>query len=347
MGMVDMGPVADEEFVVADGRDAQTTMATSQVPVGVVLGLSPSDGRQHCPSPMAVDVHSRRLTGLAEEPGSGGQPAATGGGDWPSLRVASQRGDGVRRRDGGNSPAAGSIPLEERSRAVSFVFGGLSVGSVIGLILAPPIIRSFGWESVFYLFGLLGIAWICRSPAPAPALILASASCYYDTDAFSRLLTYSESGNESWFSSFDEFQSSLKDVPWKAFFQSEAVWAMIYAHFCGSWGHFTCLSWLPTYFSSDLHGGDSDVHGESSSAALRRSRPSTKRNHNQGFSNGNGIIHAKFGISDQLDLNLTEAAWVSVLPPLASIFVTNIAAQLADNLIARGVDTTTVCDSRF
>lgn len=33
---------------------------------------------------------------------------------------------------------------------------------------------------------------------------------------------------------------------------------------------------------------------------------------------------------------------VSILPPLASIFVTSIAAQLADNLIANGVQTTTV-----
>lgn len=40
----------------------------------------------------------------------------------------------------------------------------------------------------------------------------------------------------------------LQDVPWKAFFKSKAVWAMIYVHFCGSWGHYTCLSWLPTYF---------------------------------------------------------------------------------------------------
>lgn len=39
---------------------------------------------------------------------------------------------------------------------------------------------------------------------------------------------------------------------------------------------------------------------------------------------------------------MTEAAWVSVLPPLASIFVTTIASQLADNLIANGVETTTV-----
>ncbi|GFS35692.1 phosphate transporter 4;5 [Actinidia rufa] len=89
-------------------------------------------------------------------------------------------------------------------------------------------------------------------------------------------------------------RSKIKDVPWMAFFKSEAVWAMIYTHFCGSWGHYTCLSWLPTYFS------------------------------------------------EELNLNLTEAAWVSVLPPLASIFATSIAAQFADNLISNGVETTTV-----
>jgi len=33
---------------------------------------------------------------------------------------------------------------------------------------------------------------------------------------------------------------------------------------------------------------------------------------------------------------------VSILPPLASIFVTGLAAQLADNLISRGVETTVV-----
>ncbi|CAM8931820.1 unnamed protein product [Rhodiola kirilowii] len=95
-------------------------------------------------------------------------------------------------------------------------------------------------------------------------------------------------------SSLTELAASVMDVPWKSFFMSPAVWAMIYAHFCGSWGHYTCLSWLPTYFS------------------------------------------------EVLDLNLTEAAWVSVLPPLASIVVTSLAAQLADHLIGSGVDTTKV-----
>ncbi|KAK7852067.1 putative anion transporter 6 [Quercus suber] len=94
--------------------------------------------------------------------------------------------------------------------------------------------------------------------------------------------------------SLRELGGSLKEIPWKSFFQSQAVWAMIYTHFCGSWGHYTCMSWLPTYFS------------------------------------------------EELNLNLTEAAWVSILPPLASIFVTSIATQVADQLIANGVETTTV-----
>ncbi|KAH9653439.1 putative anion transporter 6 [Citrus sinensis] len=179
-----------------------------------------------------------------------------------------------------------SIPLEERSRAVSFVFGGLSFGSVAGLLLAPPIIENLGWESVFYIFGLLGIAWfsgfkILQEGETSNGATLAPRSNYINM-------------KKSLSASLEEMGESLKDVPWKAIFRSKAVWAMIYAHFCGSWGHYTCLSWLPTYFS------------------------------------------------EELSLNLTEAAWVSILPPLASVLVTSIAAQFADNLIATGVETTMV-----
>ena len=33
---------------------------------------------------------------------------------------------------------------------------GLHVGSLLGLLVAPPLIENLGWESVFYLFGILG-----------------------------------------------------------------------------------------------------------------------------------------------------------------------------------------------
>ncbi|XP_028760765.1 probable anion transporter 6, chloroplastic isoform X1 [Neltuma alba] len=181
---------------------------------------------------------------------------------------------------------ARSIPLEERSRAVAFVFGGLSVGSVLGLLLAPPLIQNFGWESVFYIFGLLGIGWFLGFQ------VLEERETH--SAAESKSLASGVTVPPSWSDSLEKLNDSRKDVPWRAFFQSSAVWAMVYVHFCGSWGHYTCLSWLPSYFS------------------------------------------------EELNLNLTEAAWVSILPPLASIFVTNAAAQLADSLISRGVETTTV-----
>ncbi|KAL2587844.1 hypothetical protein GLYMA_13G162900v4 [Glycine max] len=180
---------------------------------------------------------------------------------------------------------ARSIPLEERSRAVALVFGGLSVGSVMGLLLAPPLIQNLGWESVFYIFGLLGIAWFLGFQ------VLEGGETQLNAESLS---SAQDIMTQSWKTSLRELNGSLKDVPWKAFFQNRAVWAMIYAHFCGSWGHYNCLSWLPTFFS------------------------------------------------EELNLNLTEAAWVSILPPLASIFVTSLAAQLADNLISRGVETTVV-----
>lgn len=191
---------------------------------------------------------------------------------------------------------ARSIPWQERSRAVAVVFGGLSFGSVLGLLFAPPIIQNFGWESVFYIFALLGIVWclgfesliVQRFGDKKSLLNLGQSSTGSDG-----LISYAMS-SESPHSSLEDLQNSLKDVPWGAFFKSKAVWAMIYAHFCGSWGHYTCLSWLPTFFS------------------------------------------------EELNLNLTEAAWVSVLPPLGSMIITSIAAPFADNLISNGVDTTKV-----
>ena len=48
------------------------------------------------------------------------------------------------------------IPNEERSRAMSFIFGGLHVGSLLGLLVAPALIERFGWQTVFYAFGGLG-----------------------------------------------------------------------------------------------------------------------------------------------------------------------------------------------
>lgn len=56
----------------------------------------------------------------------------------------------------------------ERARAVTTVFGGLDVGSAVGLLLCGPLIHWFGWQSVFYLFALLGLVWCAAWPLFKP-----------------------------------------------------------------------------------------------------------------------------------------------------------------------------------
>jgi hypothetical protein len=40
------------------------------------------------------------------------------------------------------------VRTSERSRATSYMFGGLHVGSLLGLLVAPPLIERFGWQTV-------------------------------------------------------------------------------------------------------------------------------------------------------------------------------------------------------
>ena len=56
----------------------------------------------------------------------------------------------------------------ERSRAVTAVFGGLDVGSAVGLVLCGPIIKHLGWPCVFYLFAVLGVLWTVIFPRLNP-----------------------------------------------------------------------------------------------------------------------------------------------------------------------------------
>ena len=40
------------------------------------------------------------------------------------------------------------VDTRQRSRATSYMFGGLHVGSLLGLLVAPPLIETFGWQTV-------------------------------------------------------------------------------------------------------------------------------------------------------------------------------------------------------
>mmetsp|Transcript_56729 Transcript_56729/g.179305 ORF Transcript_56729/g.179305 Transcript_56729/m.179305 type:complete len:339 (+) Transcript_56729:165-1181(+) len=79
-------------------------------------------------------------------------------------------------------------------------------------------------------------------------------------------------------------------VPWKEIVATTPFRALTYVHFCQNWGHFTLLSWLPTYFSQ------------------------------------------------LLGLDLTNAALVSLLPPITGIIASSFAAPLADRMVGDGME---------
>ncbi|CAG9464006.1 unnamed protein product [Pedinophyceae sp. YPF-701] len=168
------------------------------------------------------------------------------------------------------------IPANERARAMSFIFGGLHVGSITGLLVAPGLIESFGWESVFIVFGGLGLLWTAWWEAEMKRMLLAGE------------------GPEAAPLSLPKSDSDTGALPWRGFLRSRPLQALAFTHFCNNWMHYTMLAWLPTYFTETLH------------------------------------------------LELSQAAQVSLLPPLAAIAVSTIAGPSADGLIERGWPTSRV-----
>ncbi len=109
--------------------------------------------------PCRMRARRRGLAGLSDEALPGSTPGWPPGALQPCVICASRAPGllGVRAAVGlgeGVAPSAATdmvarvIAPEERSRAISFIFGGLHVGSLLGLLVAPVLIDRFGWQTV-------------------------------------------------------------------------------------------------------------------------------------------------------------------------------------------------------
>lgn len=179
---------------------------------------------------------------------------------------------------------ARAVPKTERSRAIAFVFGGLHVGSIFGLLLAPFLIEHFGWPSVFFFSGASAVTWVVLWEK------LVAHMKTNDPDVYKQIVRAFKPAQKT-----EAAAPSLEAaVPWRAILRSEAVRALMFTHFCNNWFQYTFLAWLPSYFTSTL------------------------------------------------GLDLPHAAQVALLPPIAGILTSSAAGPLADFLVAKGWETTTV-----
>jgi len=132
------------------------------------------------------------------------------------------------------------VPLRERSRAAAFNLSAIPLGTLFAVSVTPFIAIYFGWPMVFYLFGALGFVWF-------------GFWWYLAADRPPVGISQEETGpgKEDEAHATAEARRS-RDVPWRLIFTKVPVWAIIVGHFCNNWGLYVLLSWLPSYFSSQL-----------------------------------------------------------------------------------------------
>ena len=139
------------------------------------------------------------------------------------------------------------VPERERSRAVALLIGGIPMGTLFALVITGWLVTRFGWESVFYIFGVSGILWY----------LLWHYFGHNDPQTDPRCSTLEREFLTNNFQGLDKQSKNNvpQHIPWKKFFSTPAIWALIINHFCSNWGFYMLLAWLPSYFSATLSLG--------------------------------------------------------------------------------------------
>lgn len=144
--------------------------------------------------------------------------------------------------------AANFVTSSNRSRFWGFVTASLSVGTVGAYFIAPPLIDTYGWPSIFKIFGGVGGAlallwWQYGASTPVGGVV--------ECDPILETCALPEEGPTLTFPLEEEPLSplSLSDLPWKQILTYKPVWALASAHAASNVFLYFSLSWLPTYFS--------------------------------------------------------------------------------------------------
>jgi len=133
------------------------------------------------------------------------------------------------------------VPPDERSRVAGIVYSGAQAGTVLSLPLSGYLCDRLGWESVFYLFGTLGVVWWV-------------AWCYLVYDTPSTHPTIHPAEKDYIVASLGSARSLVRPpVPWQAILVSGPVWALVITHVAQNFGFYTLLTELPTYMARVLH----------------------------------------------------------------------------------------------
>jgi sugar phosphate permease len=127
------------------------------------------------------------------------------------------------------------LPASERGFAQGITHSGARLGGALTPPIAVALIVAFGWRSVFYVFGLIGVLWAIiwlwyyRDRPEQHASVNAAEIALIREDGKTKPT------------------SGRAQVPWGQILRSGNLWLICAMYFCYNYSFWIYMSWYPTY----------------------------------------------------------------------------------------------------
>ncbi|OQV16045.1 Sialin [Hypsibius exemplaris] len=144
-------------------------------------------------------------------------------------------------------------PPQERTKMLAINSAGVQAGTVFAYNICGVLGAAFGWESMFYCFGSLGLIFV----VPWMLLVHDSPEHHPSISGEEKSYIISSIGAPA-------MGSRASKVPWRQVLKSRPYWALIIVCWASDWGFYTLLSDLPLYLRDNLHYKLKDNSGMSS-----------------------------------------------------------------------------------
>jgi ACS family glucarate transporter-like MFS transporter len=133
------------------------------------------------------------------------------------------------------------FPKRERGKAVGFLITGARFGPLVGMPLAVLIMVKWGWRSVFYIFGIMGVVvaiayYLLLRTHPRESKYVNTAELDYIADGEAVAVTQKRAA-----------------PPWKDFLSSGQFWAIGGQFAMGTYINYMFIAWLPLYLLEAHH----------------------------------------------------------------------------------------------
>ncbi|XP_063983162.1 vesicular glutamate transporter 1 [Diachasmimorpha longicaudata] len=135
-------------------------------------------------------------------------------------------------------------PPLERSRLATLAFCGSYAAVVIGMPLSGCLNSWFNWSVSFYVYGIAGLIWytawlwlVFERPSKHPSIT--ARELRYIEDSLGQAHSQAP-------------QPTFNTTPWKKFFTSMPVYAIIVANFCRSWNFYLLVLYQARYMSESF-----------------------------------------------------------------------------------------------